>query len=224
MVIRGRRRKAAQDDVSNAARFPRQFRSDHANRDARGPIGRKTVNPGGYGRKRDRYEPVRGGEIKGGAIARGQQFVLPLAAAAPDRADRMDHMLGRKPVAACDLGAAGFAAAKRSAFGKQLRSGGAMNGPIHPAAAEQRAIRRIDDNVERKRRDVGNATSSRAAPILADSNAFTSVMAGRAYHAHSACASVRRSTVLFTPISSKCSSRKRRAARLPLVRSISKKS
>ena len=44
------------------------------------------------------------------------------------------------------------------------------------------------------------------------------------HHAHSARASASRSKVLRTPMSSKCSSRKRRAVRRPLLRSMRKKS
>ena len=78
----------------------------------------------------------RRGKLERGAIAGGQQFVLALAASAPDRPDRMDHMPGRQPIAAGDLGAAGLAAAKRTAFGQQFRPGGTMDGAVDAAAAE----------------------------------------------------------------------------------------
>ena len=175
--------------------------------------------------KCDRSKPMRGGKIERRAIAGRQQLLLALAAAAPHRPDRVDHMLGRQPIAARDLGAAGLAAAERPAFGEQFRSGGAMDGAVDAAAAEQRAVRRIDDRIERKRRDVGNADFKPGGADFGRTAAASSCHhATQWYHAHSACASARRSTVLFTPISSKCSSRKRRAARLPLTCSISKKS
>ncbi len=62
-----------------------------------------------------------------------------------------------KPVAAGYLGRTGIAAAKAPAFGKQLRPGGAVDGAVNATAAEQRFVRRIDDGVDRKRRDVGDA-------------------------------------------------------------------
>ena len=81
---------------------------------------------------------MRGGKFERGAITGGQQFIFALAAAAPYRTDRVDHVLGRQPIAAGDLGAAGLAAAKRAAFGEQFRPGGAMDGAVNAAAAEQR--------------------------------------------------------------------------------------
>ena len=102
-------------------------------------------------------QPVRGGKIKRRAVARRQQFVLAFAAAAPHRSDRVDHMLRRQPIAAGDLGAAGLAAAECPAFGEQFRSGSAMDRAVDAAATEQRTVRGIDDRIERKRRDVGDA-------------------------------------------------------------------
>ena len=59
----------------------------------------------------------------------------------------MDDMLRRQPIAARDLGRSGVAAAERPAFGEQLRPGGAMDRAIDAAAAQQGAVRRIDDGV-----------------------------------------------------------------------------
>ena len=61
-----------------------------------------------------------------------------------------------EPIAARDLGAAGLAAAERFAFLEQLGPGRAMDRAIDAAAAKQRAVRRVDDGVDRKRRDVGD--------------------------------------------------------------------
>ena len=118
VVIRSGRREAAEDDARDAARGRRQFRSDGTHRYARGAIGWKAINTGRYGRKGKRRQPMSGGEIKRCAVAGGQQFLLAFAAAAPNRADSVDHVLGRQPVAAGDFGAAGLAAAKRPAFGQ----------------------------------------------------------------------------------------------------------
>jgi hypothetical protein len=59
----------------------------------------------------------------------------------------MNNMPRRKLVALGDLGIAGFAATKRAAFGKQPKSGGAMDRAIDPAAAQQRSVRGVDDGV-----------------------------------------------------------------------------
>jgi hypothetical protein len=86
-------------------------------------------------------------QLQCAAVTRRQRLVLAFAATVPDRADGMNDMPRRKPVARGDLGVAGLAACKRAAFGKQPRPGGAMDRAINPAAAEQRAIRRVDDGV-----------------------------------------------------------------------------
>ena len=69
----------------------------------------------------------------------------------------MDDVLCLQSITAGDLGAAGFAAAQRPAFGEQIWTGGAMDRAVNAAAAEQRPVRRVDDCIERKRGDVGNA-------------------------------------------------------------------
>ena len=65
--------------------------------------------------------------------------------------------LAAQPVAAADFRAAGRAAAKLAAFCHKLRSGGTMDGAIDAAAAQQRAVGRVDDRIERKRGDIGDA-------------------------------------------------------------------
>ncbi len=63
----------------------------------------------------------------------------------------------RQPKAGRDLGAAGGAAAELFAFREQLRSGGAMDRAVDTAAAEQTPVGGIDDGIDGKRRDVGDA-------------------------------------------------------------------
>ena len=98
-----------------------------------------------------------GRERKRGAIAGGEQRVLALVAAAPDRTDRMNDVPGLEAIAAGDLGGTGVAAAQRLALGQQLGSGGAMDGAVDAAAAEQRPVGRVDDGIDVERRDVGDA-------------------------------------------------------------------
>ena len=103
---------------------------------------------------------MRGRERKCTAIAGSEQLFLALVAAAPDRPDCMDDVLCLQAIfaAARDLGRAGTGAGvERAALGQQFRSGGAMDGAVDPAAAEQRAVRRIDDGVDLKRGDVCDA-------------------------------------------------------------------
>jgi hypothetical protein len=86
-------------------------------------------------------------QLHGAAVTGRQRLVLAFAAALPDRADGMNDIPRRKPVAMGDLGVAGLAATKRAAFGEQPRPGGAMDRAVDSATAEQRAIRGVDDGI-----------------------------------------------------------------------------
>src|SRR5664280_1298552 len=80
-------------------------------------------------------------------LARGQRPIFTLVAGIPDRADGVNHMPRRQPIRFGDLGSAGLAAMKRAALGEKRGPGRAMDRPVHTAAAEQRAIRGVDDGV-----------------------------------------------------------------------------
>jgi hypothetical protein len=86
-------------------------------------------------------------QLHGAAITGRERLVFAFAAALPDRADGMNDIPRRKPVAMGDLGVAGVAAAKCAAFGEQPGSGGPVDRAIDPAAAEQRTIGGVDDGV-----------------------------------------------------------------------------
>jgi hypothetical protein len=79
-----------------------------------------------------------------------------MAAAVPNRSDRMDDMPRRQPVAFGDLGIAGFAATKRAALCEQLGSGGAMDRTIDAASTKQRDIGGVDNGVNAQCCDVGD--------------------------------------------------------------------
>ena len=100
-------RKAAEHHALNAARRGRDFRQHRADRDAGGAISRKAVDAGGDRRERQRRQPVLGRKHERRAIAGRQQVVFAACAAAPHRADGVDHVSCRQPVAAGDLGGAG---------------------------------------------------------------------------------------------------------------------
>jgi len=70
-------------------------------------------------------------------VAGSKIGIFPAATTMPDRADGMDHVLGRQPVSASDLGVAGLAAAERAAFVKQFRAGRAVDGAVNTAATQQ---------------------------------------------------------------------------------------
>ena len=128
-------------------------------------------------------------EIDGAGITGREQFILASDAPIPDRADRVDHMPGGQPVAGSDLGAAGFAAMKGAAFLEQLRSCGAMDRAIDPAAAEKRRIRRVDDGINAQGRDIGDDDFEPYLANPARDQVQAMVEAGTPLSANSCCSS-----------------------------------
>ena len=63
----------------------------------------------------------------------------------------MDDVPGFEAIAAGDLGGAGVAAAERATFGEKLGPGGAMDGAVDAAAAEQRPVGGVDDGPDIER-------------------------------------------------------------------------
>src|SRR5947208_17179271 len=101
--------EAAKYDIGDSAVRRRQFSRHRTYGDARGAICREPIDTSRYRREGDRSEPMFGGKIERRAVAGGEQLLLlPRRPAAPDRADGMDHVLGRQSIAAGDFGGAGF--------------------------------------------------------------------------------------------------------------------
>lgn len=95
-------------------------------------------------------------EAQAGAVAGRQQSRLPRAAALPDGTGGMNDVFRPEPVAAGNLSLSGFTAAEGSAFGEQFRSGGAMDSPVHAAAAQKGTIGGIDDTFRVRLCDVAD--------------------------------------------------------------------
>src|SRR5262245_29998768 len=114
------RREATEHHASDAAGRIGDLARHRADRDAGPAIGREPVDAGRDRREGDRGEPMLRGERQRGAIAGGKELVLALAAAAPHRPYRVDHVLGRQAIAARDLGRPGGAAAERAALDEEL--------------------------------------------------------------------------------------------------------
>jgi hypothetical protein len=114
------------------------------------------INARGDGGKGDRSEPVGLAKFDCAGVAGGERLIFALGSGIPDRPDCVDYVSRRQPVTSRYLCPTGRAAAKRAAFGDKLRAGRAMNCPIDSAATQQRAIRRVDDDVNAQRRDVGD--------------------------------------------------------------------
>jgi len=102
--------------------------------------------------RRDRGEgdacaPVPGRELDRAAVAERQQLRLAAVAAVPDRADGVDDVVDGEPAGAGDPGVAGGAPLEPSAFLQERRAGGAVDGSVDPAAAQQAGVGGVDDGV-----------------------------------------------------------------------------
>jgi len=111
-------------------------------------------------RKGDASGSLRLRDLQRAGVAGGEQLGLA-ERAAPDRPHSVDDEARRQQVALGQLGVAGFAAAEKSTLMNKVRSGGAMNGAIHPAAAQERRIGGVDDGVDVERGDIGLNGESR---------------------------------------------------------------
>ena len=137
----------------------------------------------------------------------------------------MDDVLCRQPIAAGDFGACRFRSRPASGI-RPANPDRRRDGWRHRRRRRRATTRLAAFTIASSASVVMSATqtSSRAEPTSAETS-------GAFRHADDNAAAMSRpfgarfgarSTVLFTPISSKCSSRNRRAARLPLTCSISK--
>ncbi len=116
---------------------------------ARRRFGGVAVDAGRVARKGDGRQPQTVRVLQTAAVAGGQQ-VGRLAA----RAHRMDDMAGGQAVTVGDLGVAGGAAVERGALLPERRSGGAVDGAVDAAAAQQRVVGGVDDGVDGQLCDV----------------------------------------------------------------------
>lgn len=66
----------------------------------------------------------------------------------------MDDVNCRQVVATRDRRVARIASRERTAFIKQARPGGPVDGAVHPATTQQRPVGRVDDRIHRELRDV----------------------------------------------------------------------
>src|SRR6266849_2232872 len=93
-------------------------------------------------------------ELDRAPMARSKQLGLAFAAAVPDRADRVEHMLyGQRP-ARGRLHVSRVAAAEPTTLLENRRPTRTVDRAVHAAAAEQAGIRRVDYRVDLLLRDV----------------------------------------------------------------------
>jgi hypothetical protein len=116
-------------------------------RDLRRAIGGETVDAGGNGGKGNRSKAVGLTEFDRAGVARGQCLIFAPITAVPNRADGVDDMPRRQPMAGRDLGVTGLAAIEGTAFGQEFGAGRTVNRAINAAAAEQARVGGVDDGV-----------------------------------------------------------------------------
>jgi hypothetical protein len=87
-------------------------------------------------------------------MARRKQFRLAVLAAAPHRADRVDHPPRREPAGSGCFRVADVAAAEQAALLQDRRPARAVDRPVHSPTTEQARVRGVDDRVDGLRRDV----------------------------------------------------------------------
>ncbi len=123
---------------------------------------REAERAGGHAAEGDRAAPARGGGLEAALVARGQLAPVPVGGRAVcDGAHRVQHPAGRQVVCVRDLRAAGWLRMslplhELRARQAQLHAGERVDGvvdavvPRYPAAQE-RAVRRVDDGVRLER-------------------------------------------------------------------------
>jgi hypothetical protein len=93
-------------------------------------------------------------EGKAGAVTASKQVRFSMSASAPDRANRMNDMLGRKPISSRYLRMPGLTATQGPTLSKQLRTRRPMDRTIHAASSQQRFVRSVYNRIDLKLRDV----------------------------------------------------------------------
>ena len=121
----------------------------------RGQLDRIAVDPRADAWEGQRGETVLAGELDVAAIARGEKLGLALAAATPDRADRVNDVSRGEAIAPSDPRMPRGAPAEAATFLEQLRARRPVDGAVYAAAAQQRGVGRVDYGVHRERGDVG---------------------------------------------------------------------
>ena len=122
--------------------------------DGRGARQRKAVGAGADRREGHGLQAMLRCDFQRARVAGAEQRVFVAGAAAPHRTHGVDDVARRQPVAGGDPGIAGGAAAQGAAFVEQAGPGGAVDGAVDPAAAEQRSVGGVDDRVHGERGEI----------------------------------------------------------------------
>ena len=99
---------------------------------------------------------VVAGDSEGVRVAGAEEVGLSALPVAPDRSDGMNDIPRRKQVAAGQFRLPGSAASEDPTLVKEFGSRRPMDGPVHPAATEERRVCGVDDGVDLQGGDVGS--------------------------------------------------------------------
>ena len=179
-------REATEDHARQRRRCGQRI-GDGCDRDSGCAISRETVDASGNRRECDRGQAIRLTQLQRAAIAGGEQFVLALPAAVPNRSNGMDHVLGLQPITSGDFGVAGVAAVQCAAFGKQFGPRGPMDRAIDAAPAKERRIGGVDDGINAQCRDIGDDDFEPRRAELARDQAQTAALTATPLSANSCC-------------------------------------
>ena len=105
------------------------------------------ICPGGDEGEGHRLATILHRQLQRGTVGGNQQFPLPVISTPPDWAYRVNHVLSRQTVALGDLGLACGATAQGAALLQQLRPGGAVDGSVHAAPAQQAIFGGVDNGI-----------------------------------------------------------------------------
>lgn len=112
------------------------------------PFDRKAIRARADRRESNGVDAVLFRQGKTFAVATGEKLVFAVVPAVPDRADGVDDPFRGQIITLGDFRLAGFAAVERAALFQQLRPGGAMDGAVHAAAAQERSVGGVDDGID----------------------------------------------------------------------------
>jgi hypothetical protein len=116
----------------------------------------EAVDAGRDGGKRDGFAGVFAGEVEALTVAACEACVFVVGATMPDWADGMEDPFCGEIEAWGGLGVACVAASEQAARVEKVWAGGAMNGSVDSASAEERAVRGVDDCVHFEGGDVSS--------------------------------------------------------------------
>src|SRR3954465_13905534 len=115
----------------------------------------EAIGAGRDGGECDRYRPDRRGQLETFAIAGREELVLTGVPTLPNRTDRMNDPLRGQVEPGGEPCLAGRAAADLAGGFQEAGASGAVDRAVGPTAPEERAIRSVDDRIDRQRGDIG---------------------------------------------------------------------